>query len=107
MPSLYFSPEQYQAAEVFAEAGGNITGKTNYMLSAATGYQQVENDPNTPIFRAEMKLAHQFSKRLNGSLYGKYNNVASATAAGFEFTEVGVKMKWLLAAKPLFSVKGK
>ena len=106
VPSIYFSPEQYQAVELFAEIRGQFSKKTSYMASAATGYQQVENDPNTPIFRAEAALQHQFSKRLCTNLYGKYSNIASATAAGFEFTEIGLKLKWLFLEKPLFVVKG-
>lgn len=102
VPTIYFSPEQYQAFELFADVRGNITEKTRYIASAATGFQQVEEDPNTTIFRAEAEIQHQCSKRFNVNLYGKYSNIASATAAGFEFTEIGVKLKWLLTKKPLF-----
>lgn len=105
VPTIYFSPEEYQALELFADISGQFSEKTSYMASAATGYQQVENDPNTPIFRAEAALQHQFSKRLSTNLYGKYSNMASATAAGFEFTEIGLKLKWLFMDKPLFVVK--
>ncbi|MGB3152012.1 MAG: tetratricopeptide repeat protein [Maribacter sp.] len=105
VPTIYFSPEEYQAVELFADIRGQFSEKTSYMASAATGYQQVENDPNTPIFRAEAALQHQFSKRLSTNLYGKYSNIASATAAGFEFTEIGLKLKWLFMDKPLFAVK--
>tara|TARA_R110002049_G_scaffold212459_1_gene383562 strand:- start:90274 stop:92334 length:2061 start_codon:yes stop_codon:yes gene_type:complete len=102
LPTIYFSPEKYQAVEIFADIRGKISKNTNYMASAATGFQQVEEDPNTTIFRAEAKLQHQFSKRLSGNLYGKYSNIASATAAGFEFTEIGIKLKWLFTKRPLF-----
>ena len=105
VPTIYFSPENYQAVELFADVRGTFSEKTNYALSAATGYQQVEYEPNTAIFRAEASLKHQFSKRFNTQVYGKYSNIASATAAGFEFTELGIKLKWLLAKKPLFEIK--
>ncbi len=102
VPTIYFSPEQYQAYELFADFRGAFSEKTNFWASAATGLQQVEEDPQTTIFRAEAGLKHQFGKRLSGNLYGKYSNIASATAAGFEFTELGIKLKWLLTKKPLF-----
>ncbi|MBM1107473.1 tetratricopeptide repeat protein [Aurantibacter crassamenti] len=102
VPTIYFSPEQYQAFEIFADIRGKISDKTTYMGSAATGFQKVEDDPYTAIFRAEMAVQHQFSKRLSGNIYGKYSNIASATAAGFEFTEIGLKIKWLFLDKPLF-----
>lgn len=102
VPTIYFSPEKYQAGEVFGDIRGKISTRTNYMASVATGIQKVENDPQTAIFRAEASMQHQFGKRLSGSIYGKYSNIASATAAGFEFTEIGFKLKWSLTKQPLF-----
>ncbi|MGJ8714373.1 MAG: tetratricopeptide repeat protein [Maribacter stanieri] len=102
LPTIYFSPEVYKAVEIFADIRGNISEKTTYMASAATGIQQVENDDKTAIFRAEASVQRQFSKRFSLNIYGKYSNIASATAAGFEFTEIGVKAKWLFLKKPLF-----
>jgi hypothetical protein len=105
VPTIYFSPEQYKAVEIFVDVRGKFTEKTNFIASVATGFQQVEQDPQTATFRAEAGLKHQFSKRLSANLYGKYSNIASATAAGFEFTEIGIKLKWLLTKKPLFYAK--
>tara|TARA_R110002153_G_scaffold137903_1_gene288411 strand:+ start:1587 stop:3647 length:2061 start_codon:yes stop_codon:yes gene_type:complete len=102
LPTIYFSPEVYKAVEIFADIRGNISEKTTYMASAATGIQQVEDDDKTAIFRAEASVQRQFSKRFSLNIYGKYSNIASATAAGFEFTEIGVKAKWLFLKKPLF-----
>ncbi len=102
LPTVYFSPEQYRAMEVFVDFRGKVSEKTSYLATAATGLQRVEEDPQTAIFRAEAGVRHQFSKRLSGNIYGKYSNIASATAAGFEFTELGLKLKWLLAKWPLF-----
>ena len=102
VPTIYFSPESYQAGEFFAEISGDFSSKTSYRLNAASGLQKVEEDPNTAIFRVEAQLRHQFSKRLGGGFYGKYSNISSAVATGFEFTEVGVQLRWLLKNKPLF-----
>ncbi|WP_237701158.1 tetratricopeptide repeat protein [Maribacter sp. HTCC2170] len=105
LPTIYFSPEHYKVVEVFMDIRGNFTEKTNFITSVATGLQQVEQGPQTTIFRGEASLQHQFLKRLSGSIYGKYSNIASATAAGFEFTELGIKLRWLLTKKPLFDSK--
>ncbi|MET7027913.1 tetratricopeptide repeat protein [Sediminicola luteus] len=105
VPTIYFSPEKYQAVEVFADLRGKIAEKTNYMVSAASGFQKVEDNTQSTIFRAETSLDHQFSKRLSTNVYAKYSNIASATAAGFEFTEIGLKLKWLITKKPLFFKK--
>lgn len=105
VPTIYFSPERYQAVELFVDFRANLSEKTNFMTSAATGSQKVEEDPNSTIFRAEASLQHQFSKCFSGSLYGKYSNIASATAAGFEFTELGFKLKWFFTKAPLFATQ--
>ncbi|RDY58428.1 tetratricopeptide repeat protein [Flagellimonas nanhaiensis] len=102
VPTIYFSPENYQAGEFFAEIGGNFSYKTSYRLNAASGLQKVEENPKTAIFRMEAQIKHQFSKRFGGGLYGKYSNISSAVATGFEFTEVGLQVKWLLTNKPIF-----
>ncbi|MGB5698306.1 tetratricopeptide repeat protein, partial [Muriicola sp.] len=105
LPSIYFSPEQYHATEVFADIRGSFSEKTRYMLSGATGFQKVESDDQSAIFRIEAQLKHQFTNRLGVDLYGKYSNIASATAAGFEFTEIGIKVKWAITKAPLFNKK--
>jgi tetratricopeptide (TPR) repeat protein len=105
VPTIYFSPEKYQAIEIFGDLRGNFSKKTTYMLSAASGLQKVEEDDTTVIFRAETGIKHQFSKRFSGDLYAKYSNIASATAAGFEFTEIGLKVKWLFLKEPIFYKK--
>ncbi|WP_291869896.1 tetratricopeptide repeat protein [Maribacter sp.] len=105
VPSIYFSPSIYQAVEIFADVRAKLSDKTLFMASAASGYQKVEKDLMTVIFRAETGVQHQFSKRLSGKVYGKYSNIASATAAGFQFTEIGFKIKWLFTKKPLFYAK--
>jgi len=103
VPTIYFSPEKYQVGEVFAELGGKFATNSTYRINAATGLQQVEDDNVTSIIRVEMNLKHQFSKRLSGGFYGKYSNIASATAAGFQFAELGLQLKWMFKKQPLFS----
>lgn len=105
VPTIYFSPSKYQAVEVFGDLRGNFTEKTSYLLSTATGLQKVEQDQRTVVFRAEAGIKHQFSKRWSGDIYGKYSNIASATAAGFEFTEIGLKVKWLFLKEPFYYKK--
>ena len=102
VPTIYFSPEKYQAGEVFAELSGKIDPETTYRINAATGLQQVEEEDISSIFRLEMNMKHQFSNRLSGGIYGRYSNIASATAAGFQFTEMGIQLKWLFKKQPFF-----
>ncbi|WP_024480215.1 tetratricopeptide repeat protein [Cellulophaga baltica] len=105
LPTIYFSPETYQAFELFGDLRGNFSEKTTYMISAASGLQKVEDDAQTVIFRAEVGVKHQFNTRWSAEVYGKYSNIASATAAGFEFTEIGLKVKWLFLKEPFYFKK--
>lgn len=105
LPQLYFSPEKYQAVEVFGEVNGSVSESTNFRFNGAFGLQQVEDDPQSAVFRLEAGVKHRFSKRLGAELYGKYSNIASATAAGFEFTEIGITFRWNLSEAPLYYKK--
>lgn len=105
VPTIYFSPEVYKAVEVFADLRGNFSEKFSYLANAATGLQYVEDDEQTNIFRAEVGFKYKPSERFSAEIYGKYSNIASATAAGFEFTQLGLKVKWLFLKKPLFHKK--
>lgn len=95
VPTLYFSPSKYQAAELFLDLTGTA-GKWSYAANVAGGVQQVEDDEATTLFRLEARAHYALSGRLQAGIYGKYSNIASATAAGFEFMEVGFKVRWQL-----------
>ncbi len=108
VPEIYFSPSRFNVVEIFADLIKNSSEKEAYWFyraNAAAGYQFIENEEKSTTFRIEGELGYQFSDRLRASLYGKHSNIASATAAGFKFTEVGFKLKWYLTSKPLFYKK--
>ncbi len=105
VPTLYFSPGEFNLGEIFAEIISDNKKKLFYSASTAIGKQFVDDDDASTTFRAEAKLGYQFSDRFRGNLYGKYSNIASATAAGFEFTEFGFQFEWYFIKKPLFDKK--
>lgn len=105
VPTIYFSPEKFNVVEVFADMISKDSGKWFYGLNGAAGYQFIEDDPGTTTYRVEGKLGYSFSDRLIGTLYGKYSNIASATATGFEFTEFGFLLKWYFLKQPIFNKK--
>ncbi|MDY8134642.1 tetratricopeptide repeat protein [Aquimarina sp. 2201CG5-10] len=105
VPTIYFSPEKFNLGELFAEVSNTIEKKWTYTASIAVGQQFVENDDASSTFRTEGKLGYLFSDRFSGNIYGKYSNIASATAAGFEFTEFGFRLKWYFLNKPIFDKK--
>jgi len=105
VPLLYFSPEQFHLGEIFAEVVSDPQKQWFYSASAALGQQFVEEDPNSATFRAESKLGYQFSNRFKAHIYGKYSNIASATAAGFEYVEFGFRLRWHFLKQPIFDKK--
>lgn len=102
VPTIYFSPEKFNVYEVFVELVKNQKGKWFYNLNAATGLQFIENQPQQNTYRLQGKLGYYVSNRFTANLYGLHSNIASATAAGFTFTEVGLRLKWDLFRKPVF-----
>lgn len=94
MPELYFSPEIYQAVEVFADITHNSANGISYHALAAGGYQFVEQDDASTLYRLEASLGYYFTSNFKAGLHAKYSNIASATAAGFKFTEFGFNLQW-------------
>ncbi|MFI1743397.1 tetratricopeptide repeat protein [Thalassobellus sediminis] len=106
VPTIYFSPEKFNAVEVFINLIKDeaITKKNEwfYELTAATGLQYIEDDSKQSTYRIQGKLGYKFTDRALLNIYGTKSNIASATAAGFTFTEIGLRFKWVLFDKPVF-----
>lgn len=106
VPSIYFSPKRFNAGEVFINIikDENITKSKQwfYELTAATGLQYIEDNSSQSTYRFQGKLGYKFSERNFVNLFATRSNIASATAAGFTYTELGIRFKWLLFKKPLF-----
>jgi tetratricopeptide (TPR) repeat protein len=106
VPTVYFSPEKFNAGEVFVNIIKDeaITKPKEwfYELTAATGLQFIENNKSQSTYRVQGKLGYSFSDRCLANIFGTRSNIASTTAAGFTFTEIGIRFKWLLFDKPLF-----
>ncbi|MGB5980880.1 MAG: tetratricopeptide repeat protein [Nonlabens sp.] len=106
-PAIYFSPEQFHAVEVFVNLNRDLGSiKTNqffYDATFATGYQFIEDNDKQSTYRVNASLGYKFAPRFVGTVFAGKSNIASTTAAGFEFTEMGITIKWLLTDKPLFS----
>ncbi len=103
-PSFYFSPSKFNAYEAFVDIIRDdkaIESKgVFYHLIAAGGTQFIEDNKNQLTYRLQGKIGYKFSSRFNLHLYGLKSNIASSTAAGFTYTEIGLGLKWLFA-KPL------
>ena len=109
VPTVYFSPKKFNAYEIFIDflKDEKAIEKQNifYTVSLATGLQYIENDPKQSTYRIQAKFGYKFSDRLLANVYGLRSNIASATASGFTYTEVGFRLKWLLIPKPIFKTK--
>lgn len=108
VPTIYFSPEQFNAGEVFVNLikDENVAKPKEwfYELTAATGLQFIEDNESQSTYRIQSKLGYKFSDRCLANIFGVRSNIASATAAGFTYTEVGVRFKWLIFKRPVFKL---
>jgi len=106
VPSIYFSPEQFNAGEVFLNLiKDEATTKPKqwfYNLTTAFGYQFIEDNEKQSTYRLQGAFGYKFSERSVLNVYGTHSNIASATASGFTFTEVGLRLKWVFFKKPIF-----
>lgn len=102
VPTIYFSPEKFNVFEIFLELTKNQKGKWFYNLNVATGIQFIEDQDQQSTYRFQGKLGYHVSNRFTANIYGLHSNIASATVAGFTFTELGLKLKWDLFSKPIF-----
>ncbi len=98
IPTIYFSPESFHNFEIFLELlkSEEETKIKNwfYHFNAATGFQGIESNKKQFTYRLQAKVGYKFSERLFVNLFGKHTNIASATVAGFIFTEIGLNLKW-------------
>ena len=106
VPTIYFSPRKFNAVEVFVNLIKDENNTKNnewfYELTAATGYQFIEDDQKQSTYRIQGSLGYKFSETSALNIYGLQSNIASTSAAGFKFTEIGLRFKWYLFKKPLF-----
>ncbi|MCW5518598.1 tetratricopeptide repeat protein [Aureitalea sp. L0-47] len=92
-PELYFSPYSYQATEIFAEMSRQ-SDKWSFAFKGAAGLQFVESQEATSTYRLDAAVNFSLGKDFTLGAFGKYSNIASAVATGFEYTEMGVRLRW-------------
>ncbi|CAL2080326.1 tetratricopeptide repeat protein [Tenacibaculum sp. 190524A05c] len=106
VPTIYFSPESFNAVEAFVNIiKPDLTVKGKgwfYELTAATGFQYIENDDKQNTYRFQGKLGYKISERSLLKLFGTHSNIASTIATGFTFTEIGIHFKYYFLKKPVF-----
>ncbi|WP_445453760.1 tetratricopeptide repeat protein [Flavobacterium sp. 25HG05S-40] len=106
VPTVYFSPEEFNAYEIFVDLlkdeKTTLAKHFFYNVNAAFGYQYIESNDKQSTYRFQLRLGYKFSDRLLTNLYGGKSNIASASVAGFTYTEIGFRLKWNLFNQPLF-----
>jgi tetratricopeptide (TPR) repeat protein len=106
LPTFYFSPARFNAYEVFVDflkdEKAIAAKQLFYNINAAFGYQFIESNDKQSTYRFQLRFGYKFSDRLLANAFGGRSNIASASVAGFTFTEVGIRLKWQLFSVPLF-----
>ncbi len=109
LPTFYFSPARFNAYEVFVDflkdEKAIQSKQLFYNINAAFGYQFIESNDKQSTYRFQLRFGYKFSDRLLANLYGGRSNIASASVAGFTFTEMGVRLKWNLFSVPIFKTQ--
>ncbi len=105
VPFTYFSPKRFDAIEVFVDFVKNQKGNWFYDLNMATGMQFVKDQEKQNTYRFQGNFGYKISNRFVANLYGLHSNIASTTSAGFIYSEVGIRLKWDLFKKPIFSTR--
>ncbi len=103
VPTIYFSPEKFNAVEIFVDLlkDENIVKESEwfYGLNLATGYQFINDDEKQSTYRVQGKFGYKFKGGALLNFYGTNSNIASVTAAGFKYTELGLRFKWFIPTK--------
>ncbi|WP_298155946.1 tetratricopeptide repeat protein [Flavobacterium sp.] len=106
LPTIYFSPKKFNAYEIFVDflKDEMITTSKSvfYNANAAAGYQYIEDNDKQVTYRIQLRFGYKFSDRFLANIYGGKSNIASASVAGFTYTEIGLRLKWLFCPKPIF-----
>lgn len=109
VPTVYFSPSQFNAYEVFIELLKDEKIAENntcfFNVNLATGFQYIEKLDKQSTYRIQAKYGYKFSNRLLINIYGLKSNIASAAVSGFTYTEFGFRLKWNVLNKPTFVFK--
>lgn len=109
VPTIYFSPKKFNAYEIFVDflkdENSTLPKGIFYNANIAAGYQFIEDNDKQLTYRFQLRLGYKFSNRLLANLYGGKSNIASASVAGFTYTEIGFRLRWSLFSQPLFKTK--
>ncbi|MDO6801482.1 tetratricopeptide repeat protein [Wenyingzhuangia sp. 1_MG-2023] len=106
VPTIYFSPSKFKAVELFVNLIKDKAIATNkdwfYGLTAAVGYQYIEDDPKQGTYRIQSNVGYKFNEYWSVEGYGNHSNIASAAASGFTYTEFGIRLIGKFLKKPIF-----
>lgn len=107
VPTIYFSPERFKVIEVFGEVVRNINilkGRgVYYSINGALGYQFIEDQKKQSTYRIKLDLGYKASSRFSSALYYQKSNIASGNTAGFSYSEFGLRLKWMMSDKSVFT----
>jgi len=101
--ALYFSPTAFNAYEVFFDLNKEEISWKNkqffYQLTGALGYQNIKTYKKQLTYRLQTTLGYRFSHQFKFNVLATTSNIASATIAGFKYTNIGVAAQWNFAKK--------
>lgn len=97
-PLKYFSPSIFTSYELFATIENLQIPKKKllYQVFLAGGYQQIEHAAYQAIYRITLSLGYRPVNNFEASAYYLHSNSASSTVAGYTYSEVGLRARWVI-----------
>lgn len=93
-PISYFSPDVFQMAELFFQAGNIYDKKAKFTYSAmiAIGKQRISDNALETIQRVDIQLGYRVSSKLVLNVNYFTNSAATSTLKAYSFQRVGLKL---------------
>lgn len=101
--ALYFSPVAFNAYELFINLTKEEIAWSNkqlfYQFTGALGRQYIKPYKKQVTYRLQTSVGYRFSNQFKFIVVATTSNIATATIAGFRYTNLGVSAQWSIAKK--------
>ena len=93
-PTVYFSPDVFQMAELFFQAGNIYDQKAKFTYSAmiALGKQRIADNALETIQRIDVQLGYRFNSKLILNVNYFTNSAATSNLKAYSYQRIGLKL---------------
>ena len=101
VPTIYFSPSQFNSFEAFGLIENLEVPKQKflYQLSLVGGYQKIEKNDFQSTYRVTAALGYRPKNYFEALIYMMNSNSATSSVVGYSYSETGIKGRLILLRK--------